>query len=329
MWSDKRQRIINLELFTRSNPLYKSFENRTKFLNDVEISYIFCKECETRAKDLNFINEWFECRDNSIDDKENYPLIYNKKFEALKVINMDLYTYYNNLMETVTTQSLEDSISKQYSVKTMIDEPILLKILGKKRLNELLYDGFPQIIQDEKGFPYLDFENFLTLITDDEVIKIKKYIKLNPFGFRTMVLRDYAKIERNLTSSYFVEIDFTKPIEEIENFIKILKNDFKENPKKLPTMYDILKIRHKKIKFHTLKSEIYKNTNRKSNSQLLADILFIFDCYKAKYTQEDIQIEFKHYYGYGIKKETLKKYLNFAKEYINNNKFMEFIKPKI
>jgi hypothetical protein len=327
MDKDKRQGIIHLELFTRSNPLYQNFEERTKDLNEVEISYLFCKECEARAKNLNFIKEWQEVRDMSIEDKENYPLIYNKEFEKLKVIDIDFYSYYNNLMEKVILQPLTDSINKKYSVTTMIDEPILLKVLGKKRVDELLYDGLPKEIQENKGFPYLDFEHFLTLLEKEEALKIKKHIKLNPFGFRTMILRDYTKIKRDLASSYFVEIDFTKPIEEIKQFIETIKEDFEDDPKQIPNMYDLLKIKRKKIEFYTLKSEIYRSTNKKKNNQLLADILFIYDCYKANYEQADIQLEFKYHYGYGIKKSTIKSYLEFAKTYINQKKYLEFLNP--
>ncbi len=85
---EKEENIINLELITRSNDLYLSFEERTKDLNEVEVSYIFCKECESRAKNLDFIKMWIEVRDNSTDDKENYPLLYNDKFEKLKDIDI-------------------------------------------------------------------------------------------------------------------------------------------------------------------------------------------------------------------------------------------------
>ena len=326
---EKIENIVNLELFIRSNPLYMSFEERTKDLNEVEISYVFCKECETRAKDINFINEWLELRDNSIDDKENYPLIYNEKFEELKNIDIDLYTYYNNLTQKAIFQQLEDEITKKYSVKTMIDEPILLKVLGEDRVNQLLYDGFPKEIRENKGFPYLDFEDFLLVLTKDEVQKIKNHIKLNPFGFRTMILRDYSKIQRDLTNSHFVEIDFSKPIEEIQGFIKTIKDDFDLNTKEIPTMYELLGIKRKKIEFHTLKSDIYKSTNKKNNAQILADILFIYDCDKANFDQGTIQQEFKSHYGYGIKKDTIRSYLKFGKNYINKKKYLEFINPTI
>jgi hypothetical protein len=246
----------------------------------------------------------------SIEDKENYPLIYNKEFEKLKVIDIDFYSYYNNLMEKVILQPLTDSINKKYSVTTMIDEPILLKVLGKKRVDELLYDGLPKEIQENKGFPYLDFEHFLTLLEKEEALKIKKHIKLNPFGFRTMA-HNHVIDDRDLTNSLFVEIDFSKPIEEIEEFIKLIKDDFKDKTKKPTTMYNLLGIKHKKLELNTLGS-----TNRKTTNQLFADILFIFDCYKAKYTQEDIQIEFKNHYGYGIKKENIKKYFDYSKEFL-------------
>jgi hypothetical protein len=354
MGKNKIEEIINLQLFTRSSRLYKDFENRAKDLNEVEISYLFCKECENRAKNLDFIKEWLEVRDNSTsrEEKEKFTLIYNEQFEELKKIDFDLYAYYNNLFESVVLNPLEDATSKQYSVKTMIDEPVLLKVLGEERVNELLYDGYPDYIQDNKGFPYLDIEELLQekshitlkielddfksesiykppFLTKSEKMALKKHIKLNPFGFRTMVLRDYTKQQRDLSSSHFVEIDFSKPIEEIEHFIKSVKKDFDNNPKKLPTMYDLLGIKRKTIEFHTLKSDIYRGTNKKSNEQLLADILFIYDCNKANYTQADIQQEFQLHYRnkIGIKKDTIKKYLEFAKKYINKKKYLEFINP--
>lgn len=331
MGNDKVQSIIDLELLIRSSPLYLDFENRTKDLNEVEISYIFCKECETRAKDINFTKKWLEVRDNSTskEEKEKLTLIYNEQFEELKKIDFNLYAYYNNLFESVVLNPLEDSIRKQYSVKTMIDEPILLKVLGEDRVNELLYDAFPKEIQENKGFPYLDFEYLISMLDTDEVKKIKNHIKSNPFGFRTMILRDYAKIQRDSTNSHFVEIDFSKPIEEIQKFIKDIKDDFDLDPKKIPTMYDLLNIKRKKIELHTLKSEIYKKTNKKSNSQVLADILFIYDCDKANYIQADIQQEFKEHYKneIGIRKDTIKNYLEFGKNYINKKKYLDFINP--
>lgn len=319
------EQIIQLELISRKSPLYENFEERTNLLNDTEIAYIFCKECEKRAKPLSFIKVWFECRDKSIDDTErkNYPLIYNNKFEALKKIDEDFYFYYNNLFESLTTQELDDSINPPYSVKTMIDEPILLKTLGVNRVDELLYNGFPKEIQDNKGFPHLDFKYLLIFLKDDEVKKIKNHIKLNDFGYRTV-------ISRTQTNSYLVDIDFTKPIEDIEQYIRSIKNDFDTNPKSLPTMYDLLNIKQKTLNLYTLKSEIYKKNNLKSNSQILADVLFIYDCYQARYSQEDIQQEFKLKYDnkIGIKKESIKKYLDFAKEYIYKEKYLDFLRPQ-
>ena len=310
MARDKKQSIIDLELLTRSSPLYSSFEDRTEDLNKTEIFNIFREEMKKRAKNLDFIKKWQEVRDISIEDKENHPLIYNKKFEKLKVIDIDFYSYYNNLMENLILQPLENSIKRKYSIQTMIDEPILVKVLGEQRVHELLYDGFPKEIQDNKGFPYLDFEYLLTILEKDEAIKIKKHIKSNLFGFRTMAL-NHAIHDRDLTKSLFVEIDFSKPIEEIERFIKLIKDDFEDKTKKPTTMYNLLGIKDKRTELN-----IHKRTNKKTINQLFADILFIFDCYKAKYTQEDIQIEFKNYYKYGIKKESIKKYFNYSKKFL-------------
>jgi hypothetical protein len=132
--------------------------------------------------------------------------------------------------------------------------------------------------------------------------------------------------------SALVEIDFTKPLEEIEAIVRNIKNDFDKNHDTIQTTEEFLGIAEKQeVHLSTLKDEIYKKPSHKPLYGRLVDALFIYDCNRAgltkAYTLNEINGYWyaKNLFTETMSNPTIKNYLEFAKRQIDNGLYKNFI----
>lgn len=167
-------------------------------------------------------------------------------------------------------------------------------------------------------------EKFKEIIVNDEILK---------YG-----LHEIENMPIFLTSSHsrkaaLVQIDFTKPIEEITATVSTLKRHFDKNPEIISSLEQYLKIEpEKKPYFCTIKQcEIYKHKDPKPLEGRLADALFIYDCKRLGLTKDYAMVNINEYWfnklqiETHISERTYKEYLKFAKKQIDEKGFKDFL----
>jgi hypothetical protein len=129
-----------------------------------------------------------------------------------------------------------------------------------------------------------------------------------------------------------VEIDFTKPLEEILAEVTNIKNDFDNNPDTIQSTEEFLGIAEKQeAHLSTLKDEIYKKPSHKPLYGRLVDALFIYDCNRAgltkSYALEEINRHWniKNLFTEIMRKSTLNNYLEFTQRQIDSGLYKNFI----
>jgi hypothetical protein len=129
-----------------------------------------------------------------------------------------------------------------------------------------------------------------------------------------------------------VEIDFTKPLEEILAEVANIKNDFDNNPDTIQSTEEFLGIVEKQeVYLSTLKDEIYKKPSHKPLYGRLVDALFIYDCNSTGLTKSYALKEINWYWNEKnlftetMSKNTLNNYLEFAQRQIDDGLYKNFI----
>lgn len=323
----KREKIKELGLFVRDSNIYKKLEDCDK----QKVPYLFSEyalfRCESPSEVpishyhlINISNE--ECSkhiDRLLDSMSDDG---RSACEYLEKYNTKLLAYYLHIYEVSINERINNTESIGYKVYNELPQWELQEILGKKRGDELYYDGFWSI----------DTNNIKdTKLTDDEIIKFREYLLDNGFTGKTIIMQNkktQVSIPMINTSNTYINIDLTKPLEESIEFLTKIKNDFDNDPKAIPNIYDLFGVGGDIYRFDLKNSDIYKSNHIKPLGGRLADVLFIYDCKKAgldnDYIIDEINkywIEIKNLYKDQFRASTLAQYYNLAKDYIDNEKY--------
>lgn len=121
-----------------------------------------------------------------------------------------------------------------------------------------------------------------------------------------------------------VDIDFTKPLDEIIAFVTAIKNDFDKDPSIIPMTRERLTGEPDTSLYR------YDKKNKKKLWEKYADVLFIYDCKKVGLPESYIRNELDTYYqskGINIKMsdKTYKELVKMGKEYIDKGKYKKFL----
>ena len=146
------------------------------------------------------------------------------------------------------------------------------------------------------------------------------------------LVSDIDRIDNGYLHRVHIELDLTKPKEELLKYIEMIKNDYDEDPNNISTVYNILGATLKDYKCELDKCDIYKFKNPKPINGRLADILFIYDCRRVGLKNEYIIDEIDRYwqdiknlYKDNFTPSTLSKYYKIAIKYIDNQTYKSFI----
>jgi len=322
---EKRDKIIELNLFTLDNPIYRIFD----FDEDKSIQDLYAMQCATRlSSKVKAGLNYQVCKYESINftDKEKE---YNSNLEKLKEIDEYLYFYYSSLTSRVRGSKIRP---KEYHVRTEVSASFLIEALGEKRFKEInFYGKIDGKVVDGLGNPIRDFKSRIDYLTNNDIEKIKEKALKHPQFFRTII---YKLIYRNVygfggehrfkRNTFLLELDLTKSKKEILNYVERIKNNYDNKLGNIDNMYDLLNLGYETFQCNFKNCIIDENKNKTFN-ELLADILFVYDCKMAKFDNQTIIYEFERYYGHGIKATTIKKYYNIAIDHIDNKKYESFI----
>ena len=173
----------------------------------------------------------------------------------------------------------------------------------------------------------------------NSVDKWKRYVDEGGenLTYETKIISQYKrpplKIQSNLYNKFpKLEIDLSKPLNEIVAYITHIKNDF-ENKDIFKAPIEVLgtELRKADNLICDTKGKCFDAREVLTKQQKIADMFFIYDCLKVGITQRKIQNEVYNYYmDKGIETitldaKTLKKYREIAIDYIDNMRYKELV----
>lgn len=317
-----RENIKNLGLFVRDNNIYTTFEKSTNGLSKYDISYSFCHACyirsltNSRVKNLSHNIEMlhmFEMTKYILkQDKEKYEKLFELNPEAY-------YRLLNNTLSVIYTNTTKNDLdyNLDYSVYNILPKDDMEKIFGIERSKEFLH---------HIEIPFHSIDDSAFNLSKDEIHTLKKY---NP-SFITLIKNNTVfppSHVKNKNRTTFLELDFTKPLDELIETVTKVKQNFDHNPHSIRNLHDILN--DSTPIFHCDKDlELYISDRRKPFGGQLADVLFIYDCRKAGLNNEYIIDEINRYwislqklFKDKFQEKTLQRYYNLAIDYIDNKKY--------
>lgn len=317
---EREKRKILLKYFKRDSVIYSNFEDTTKSLTNNEVAYYFANACKLRnkAKDGGVI-----CGTLNLDPKgSGWDLWEKKVFQDLKDIDNAKHQYYTSVLGYSESKLYQQKTNKKYIVRYMIEEDILIKIIGEKRAKEVK----SKILPNDLGY-LLARE-----LTDIEINKVKKYINIRPFGIKTIVQSNYTlnnsllnhRIKDNTLS---VDIDFSKSLKEINNYIQHLHEEYQKN--NLKNIFGLLGIEEEKSN----QEKIFLTNSHKPFNGLLSDKLFIYDSRKIGLTIGEIREELIKYWTKTkkisedkITEGIIYDYHKSTKNFIENEEYEKFLR---
>lgn len=222
--------------------------------------------------------------------------------------------------------------SHKYRVCNRISKDRLIKIFGKEFIEK---------------FGDMDYSNNIfsltEQLTDVQNQRLKESISKNSFEVETVIEQEYTKdrkkyIYPTINKALLVEIDFTKPIDEVLEYINHLYKEYQN--KKILDTFEFLNIKHEPLALYS--HDIYKTNSHKPFNVLLADKLFIYDAFRNGLNVADMQNQIDNYrlklknikdedkqYDESLKDKIgsyrVNKYLETMIELIENGGFREFL----
>jgi len=307
---EKRSKIGSY--FKRDSLIYTNFEELTKKKSKQFIIYDFLNECAFR--DVCNMIGGICCTYNESDsfDFDEFEIM----FQDLHNIDESIHNYFSSLL--AHSKILKNQNKKKYSIENMIDEALLIKVLGEERVKSFDNQGYSHNLE------YL----IKRILTKEEIEKLRKHIDKKPFGTSTIIKQDYKN--PNDITRYFggtknntllVELDLTKDPQELKEYIDILHKDYKNN--EIKNIYDLLSLSQPKTTEH----EIFTTNGHKDFQKLLADKLFIYDCRKVGLSYSQINAELNNYHSeYSDKYNKSREYYSSISSFIDKKEYSSFNK---
>ena len=292
------------------------------------------------------------------------PFIQN--MEKLHSIDIEIFVFFFELIKHSKYATFSQEKPFDYKVINLVYLKDFIDILGEERakelfiglnatidLNTIIYDE-EKLIQFKHIFPDSKCDDSKYFLSKEELNKVRNFYFSTPQdSYRitphsTLIKRDYHAYGTTLdshkvetppegfyidygttkTKSAYVELDFTKPIEELKEFITKIKDDFDNEHRSIRNIYDLLGDKNDIFQCDLKDCDIYKTNNIKPIGGRLSDVLFIYDCKKAgldnDYIIDEINrywIDIKNLFREKFRASTLIEYHNLAIDYIDNEKY--------
>lgn len=204
-------------------------------------------------------------------------------------------------------------------------------------INEYQREKFTSIDIDSKihnGFIVLNSTKAMSFSSDNSLLdKNDIFIELKNdiyMKFSRPILRIPDEIDKRVN---LMNINLNLPEKELVAYIKHIKNQFDNSPEIIKTPIEILGEKLKKIdqNFNIPKtknnSECINPRKHLNTKQKLADMLYIYDAIKKGISKSNIQLQLTYHKDNQtlVDQKTITKYYEIAKEYIDNEKYIELI----
>ena len=263
----------------------------------------------------HFLNNFFCYKDSRIDKtiykiiedefkKQNSEIRHNGTLKDIQVIE-------DTLLDTNTLE--KKSFQDDYVIKTSITESA------------------------EHAYIQINDENNKKLENEEDW---KEYMKTGGEDIFTTykIIDNFKRPRLKLLWSFFkkyptMQIDLSKPLNELIAYITHIKKDLEENQDILKAPIELLgeEIQKADNLVCDEKGKCFDSRAILSKQQKLADMFYIYDALKVGATQRKIQNEIFNYYADNgtetktMDSKTLKKYKELATDYIDNKRYQELV----
>lgn len=347
---EMRDNIKELKIFKRDNEIYTNYEKFLEKQTNEGYNYLtpyhFCLACSHRIPNhklkkyrVNRILNYTLYNGNKTEPPANYMAC-----SELTKINSEIGSYF----AIITFSSVFYSAHSKLKLKSMPHYYLTHEINADIIKEALSTDRWNYFERETGGYFELSDMMGKWLIEEPLTeVEMKKIIecadKRIGTPFKTIVNRRMIREHmediggNNRNKNAFVELDLTKPIEEIISYVKMLKSDFDNNPDKFKNGYEVLGEEHKVYKCDLKNCEVYKAKSPKPIHGRLADILFIYDCMNvnkilgADVLTKDYIIDEITTYWRDTKNISTESFYSFdeyyavAKEYIDNERYKDYL----
>ena len=325
----KREAIKELGLFVRDSEIYTNVENETIEKND--IAYVFCNLCKNRYLHLTSLT-YLHFKIELIE--ERYPTLL-----TLRTINEALYFYILDLLN----ESKYQPKTPTYESNTFVFANDVSNALDKD-INSIITTSrkkqfrFNLPIHKES---LIDLKQLVIgdMLSKSDKQKLKNYyydyddIGLNSLSHLTLIERyTHSLVNPMIEKNTFLQIDLTKPIEELIKLVTEVKKDYDKDPTNISNFLFEMGYDFESFECDLKKCDIYKHKSPKPLIGRLMDVLFVYDCKIAKLDNSYIVDKINNYWNdtKNIHKEkitidTIQKYHKFAIDYIDNLQFEHFL----
>ncbi|MGB5792326.1 hypothetical protein [Poseidonibacter sp.] len=289
----KLKEIISTGLVNRDSEVYLSFENKLSKLSKYQKPYIFCLACETRN--------------------------IKKDSEYLEKINKRKYLDW-------VSHLLDDD----YFPISLVPISTVWESLEEKRYNEIENDcdftmGFMRFESLKEKLTKGELEEIIYHSTEDHTFDIKTIIRPHKYN----LVQPYFK-QGEISKKVLVEIDFTKPLGDIEETIRAIKEKFDSDPSYIKSPFEVLDENIEPFMCSIEECEIFKHKSPKPLEGKMADLLFIYDCKVVGLSEKYITDEITKYWK-NTKKISTEEFYSFdsyfkqAKELIDKEQYKCFL----
>ncbi len=289
----KLQEIISTGLVNRDSEIYISFENELSKLSKYEKPYIFCLACEIRS--------------------------FEKNSEYLEKINKQKYLGW-------VSHLLDDD----FPPISLVPLSTVWESLEEERYNEIVNDceftiGFMRFESLKEKLTKDELEEIIYHSTEDHTFDIKTIIQPRKYN----LVQPYIK-QGEISKKVLVEIDFTKPLGDIEETIKAIKDKFDSDPSYIKSPFEELDENITAFMCSIEECEIFKHKSPKTLEGKMADLLFIYDCKVVGLSEKYITDEITKYWK-ATKKISTEEFYSFdayykqAKELIDEEEYRCFL----
>jgi len=345
-----RKKIIELGVFKRDSEIYTSFEYLFNYDFQKEdrysVAYAFCEESMNRADKELFdqmltIQNEKKTKDPVFGDDmgDDYKRKYELIIKELSQINNSISVFYEILIATalVKTNNTGRITANQSFSHAEISYKTLKQALGETRANELASESMLWV---GKMLNQRYVKNTLSIEEQKSILKsLDSGLDTNRViveRIKRLHLSDDSSLS-NRTKIVYAELDLTKPLKELTDYIAQLKNDFENNPQHYKNAYELLGEKHEPFQCDLSNCNVLKESNPKPISGRLADVLFIYDCKKVNeilgadiLTKDYITREINRYWQdvkclLKVDFHSIDEYYQIADEYINHEKYKDYL----
>ncbi len=342
---EDREQKESDEILKRSDNTYISMES----FKNYELSYSTAFEMAIRnpklLKRLSRIIDFYYNHQDKIDfipkDKNIFDTDFNYRLHRRAQKIFCYWFEYMQYIYWVKPQDLFYARKRKNTIYMLKSYLGFTKISDKNRATNHSHSINVEGINFETSIDYKNkdfFENNEKPSNRDILNAIKEY-NLDPclFERHNSIRVDFSRpklvVPAVFSKNFSMELNMTLPKQELMNYVEYVKDNYDKSKDDIKMITELLGLDKKDRWYYDADSEgIQKKDRRKTASERLADLFFIYDCYSNNLSMDYTVDHLNRYWNeernafpeqFQIK--TYKRYLKLAKDFIQNRKYQSLL----